>query len=383
MTTVKTVSPAFLSKKSTDSNAVYGRQIAFAAAFLLPMTKLLEAPSILAKYAKGDLLFPALLHFLLQGIILGGVLFAVSRSETPLFERMKNVIGKWSYVFYALFAAYYLLSAILPILDFEKFVYAAFFDTESTVFAFAFFFLVSAFICIKGIKSVGRSADLCLFLFLLPFLALMIMSVWEVDFTHLLPLFGTELGDSFNAFSFTIPHFSDVVLLLPLLGNYKYKKGDSPKILVGYSFGALFTLFFLAVFFGTYSSISPRVHYAFSKISQYFPALNVIGRVDLIFVYLLSIVLIFVTCLPLLYTTEYLTTLFKTQKKLLFSVALNATMFLFTLFFNKYYNSIYGFFNAYLPMVFIFIADMVPLFFLFLPKNPKTNKEAAREKRTR
>lgn len=383
MSTAKTASPAFLSKKATDSNTVYGRQIAFTAAFLLPATKLLEAPSILAKYAAGDLLLPALLHFLLQGLLLGGVLFAVSRSEIPLFERMKNAIGKWSYVFYALFAAYYLMSAVLPILDFEKFVYAVFFDTESSVFAFAFFFLLSAFICMKGLKSVGRSADLCVFLFLLPFLALLLMSLWEVDFTRLLPLFGTEFSDSFDAFKLTIPHFSDVVLLLPLLGNYKYKKGDSPKIIIGYSFGAFFTLFFLAVFFGTYSSIAPRVHYAFSKIAQYFPALNVMGRVDLIFVYLLSIVLLFVTCLPLLYTTEYLATLFKTEKKLLFSLALNATMFAFTLFFNKYYNSIYGFFNAYLPLAFILIADMVPLFFLFLPKKRKITKGEAYEKRTR
>ena len=132
----------------------------------------------------------------------------------------------------------------------------------------------------------------------------------------------------------------------------------------------------LAVFFGTYSSISPRVHYAFSNIAQYFPALSVIGRIDLIFVYLLSIVLLFYTCLPLLYTTEYLSVLFKTEQKLLFSTLLNATMFAFTLFFNKYYNSIYNIFTAYLPLVFIFIADMVVLFFIFLPKNPKEKLHA-------
>ena len=364
------------SSNSTQTNAVYGRQIAFTAAFLLPASKLLEVPSLLAKYAAGDLLVPALLHFLLQGLVLWGILFAVSKSQLPLFERLKNALGKWSNIFYALFAVYYVLAAVLPILDFEKFVYAAFFDTEPTVFAFAFFFILSAFICMKGIKSVGRCADLCLFLFLLPFFALMFMSLTETDFTRLLPLFGTKFGDSFQAFQYTIPHFSDVVLLLPLLGNYSYKKGDSVKITLGYSFGAALTLFFLAVFFGTYSSISPRVHYAFSNIAQYFPALSVIGRIDLIFVYLLSIVLLFYTCLPLLYTTEYLSVLFKTEQKLLFSTLLNATMFAFTLFFNKYYNSIYNIFTSYLPLVFIFIADMVVLFFIFLPKNPKEKLHA-------
>lgn len=374
---VKNASFALSENNRANTRAVYGRQIAFVAAFLLPAAKLLEVPSLLARYAAGDLLVPAFLHFLLQGAVLGGLLFAVSRSKTPLFERMKTALGKWSNLFYALYAVYYILAAVLPILDFEKFVYAAFFDTESTVFAFAFFFLLSAFICTKGLKSVGRSADLCLFLFPLPFFALIAMSLSAADFTNLLPLFGTKFPDIFTAFRTSIPHFSDAILLLPLLGNRSHQKGDSPKILIGYAFGAIFTMLFLAVFFGTYSSVSPRIHYAFSDIGQYFPALNVIGRVDLIFVYLLSVVLLFYTCLPLLYTTEYLSEAFRTERKTLLSMLLNGTMFAFTLFFNKYHDRIYAFFTSYMGVAFFIIADMVPLFFLFLPKGRK-NQDGGR-----
>ena len=107
------------------------------------------------------------------------------------------------------------------------------------------------------------------------------------------------------ALSYTTPHFSDVILLLPLFLHYKPKKGDKAKIMTGYGIGAGFTLLFLAVFFGIYSSIAQREHYAFSKIAQYFPALSVLGRVDLIFIYLLSVVLLFYTCLPLQYTTDF------------------------------------------------------------------------------
>ena len=42
-----------LSKSSAKNECIYGRQIAFVAAFLLPASKLLEVPSILAKYAAG------------------------------------------------------------------------------------------------------------------------------------------------------------------------------------------------------------------------------------------------------------------------------------------------------------------------------------------
>ncbi len=379
----KTASRVFFDRRETNEHTVYPRQIAFVAAFLLPTGKLLEVPSLLARYAAGDLLFPATLHFLLQGLVLSGFLFAASRSEMPLFERMRRALGKWSVVFYALYAAYYLLAAVLPILDFEKFVYAAFFDTEPTVFAFAFFFLLSAFICTKGLKSVGRSADLCIFLFLLPFSALLILSLSSTDFTGLLPIFGTKFSDTISAFRASIPHFSDAILLLPLIGNRRQKKGDSPKILIGYAFGAICTLLFLAVFYGTYASIAPRIHYAFSDIAQYFPALNVIGRVDLLFVYLLSVVLLFYTCLPLLYATECLSVLFKTERKTPLSALLNATMFAFTLFFNKHHDGVYSFFNAYLPVAFLIVADLSAFFFIFLPNAQTPQKEKSREKRTR
>lgn len=366
-----------LNFSAQGNHEILSRQIAFTAAFLLPAAKLLEAPSILSKYAKGDLLVPAILHFLLQASIMYALLFASSRSEKTLFERLNEKLGKWAFAFYVPFAVYYIFAAILPLLDLEKFIYAAFFDTAPTVFTFAFFFILSAFICTKGIKGIGRAADLCLFLFVIPFSALIVMSLQTTDFSHLLPLFGTKFGDTMSAFTHTIPHFSDAVLLLPLIGNLKYKKGDTTKILAGYGVGALSTLLFLAVFFGVYASIAPREHYAFSKIAQYFPALRIIGRVDLIFIYLLTIVLLFFTCMYLQFATDFTCHALHIKQKAIFSAVLNFFLFLFVLFCNKYYNGIYAVISGNLPVVFLFIADMVPLFFLLIPKNSKKENDYA------
>ncbi|MBO5736192.1 MAG: hypothetical protein J6S04_00130, partial [Clostridia bacterium] len=153
---------------NTQPNAVCGRQIALAAAFLLPAAKLLEAPSILATYAAGDLLLPAFLHFAVQFAVLCALLFAASKSEKTLFERLNQRLGKGAILFYGLYALYFLFAAVLPLLDVEKFTYAAFFDTSPTVFAFVSFFIFSGFLCAKGLKTLGRAADLCLFLFLIP-----------------------------------------------------------------------------------------------------------------------------------------------------------------------------------------------------------------------
>ena len=332
------------------NNRILGRQIAFAAAFLLPAAKFLEAPSILAKYAEGDLLLPAILHFILQAGILFAILSVAARSEKTLFERLNEWLGKGAIVFYLLFSIYYIFAALLPLLDLEKFIYAAFFDTAPTVFTFTFF--------------------------ILPFLALLSMSLQTTDFSHILPLFGTKFGHTMSAFTHTTPHFSDAVLLLPLIGNLRYKKGDTTKIMIGYGAGALSTLIFLAVFFGIYSSIAPREHYAFSKIAQYFPALRTVGRVDLVFIYLLTVVLFFFTCMPLQFTTEFTCQALHIQQKAMFAGVFNFLLFLFVFFCNKYYNAFYALISGNLPFVFWIIADAIPLFLLLMP-TPKKEKNHA------
>lgn len=359
-----------------NNDRVNGRQVALAAAFLLPAARLLEAPSILSKYAKGDLLLPALLHFLLQGGLLSILLFFISRSEKSLFERIEQRLGKWSAVFYVTLSVSYLFAAVLPLFDLEKFTYAVFFDTAPTSFSFLFFFIFSAFMCTKGIKALGRAADLCLFLYLIPFLLLLFMGFFAADFSSLLPLFGTSLGDTMSAMKHTTPHFLDALLLLPLLGNLQYKKGDTVKILIGYGGGAVGSLLFFATFFSIFSSIAPKEHYAFSKIAQYFPALDTVGRFDLLFIYMLSVVLLFFTAMPLHFTVDLTCRAIGTQRKAVFSAILNTALLLFVLFCNKYYNTVYSLISGTLSFVFWVVAVLAVGFCCFISIQDK--KEGGR-----
>lgn len=361
---------------TSQNDGVHARQIAFFSAFILPTYKLLEAPSLLARYAKGDLLLPALFHFLLQTGLLLLLLYASSRSEKTLLSRMEERLGKWSIAVYIVYALFFLFYAVLPLLDLEKFVYAIFYDTSPTLFSFAFFFILCGFVCTKGIKCMGRIADLSLFLFLLPFLLLLLMSLVEADASNLLPFFERPLSDTGKAFTYTTPHFSDVVLILPLLGNLRYQKGDGKKITLGYATGSLLTLLFLGVFYAVYSTVAPREHYAFAKIAQYFPALTIVGRVDLILVYALCIVLFFYTLSPLLFSAYCIAKPLKTHRKTLIAFCIALGAFLFVLFCNKYYNRIYELIAGKLFALFYLIADLLPLSLLFLSKRKEQKNNA-------
>lgn len=365
--------------KAPENDSVLGRQIALFAACVLPIYKMLEAPSLLARFSGGDLLLPALLHYLAQAGVLIGLLYTASKSDKPLFVRLEERLGKGMLVFYALYICFFLFAAVLPLLDLEKFVYAIFYDTSPTAFAFTFFFFFSAFVCSRGIKALGRFGDLSVFLFLFPFIILLVMSVAEADASNLLPFFEREFGHTMYAMKYTSPHFIDVALLLPLIGNLRYQKNDGKKIVGGYAVGCVCTLLFLGVFYGLFSSIAPRVHYAFAQIAQYFPALTVIGRIDLMFVYLLCIVLFVYVATPLHYAVDLFSRTVGTKRRTLFALVLNLIAFLFTLFFNRFYNDVYSFYARVAFVVCSLFSNLLPsclsLFFLWKRKEKKIKEE--------
>ncbi|MBQ8658177.1 MAG: GerAB/ArcD/ProY family transporter [Clostridia bacterium] len=355
------------------------RQLCFFAAFFLPVSKLLEAPSLLARYAAGDLLVPALMQYLLQTLALALLLFVLSRLDKPLLQAIADRFGQWTAkIICFLYAAYFLFSALLPLLDLEKFVYAAFYDTAPTSFTFAPFFLLSAYFCVKGLKALARSADLSLFLFLFPFIALMAMSVGQTDFTAVLPVFGEPFKGVLKGFSATAPHFADVALFLPLFCGYRYKKGDGKKIVASYWAGAAFVLFFLVVFLGLFTTLAPREHYAFIKVAQYFPALGTVGRLDLLFSYFLTVILFFYGCLPVLYTVEFFSAGINSDKRVLPSAVLNLALLVFVFYFNQRYNAVYKIFENAYPVFWAF-SVVIPILSLFLLlKKPKMKKDGGR-----
>lgn len=359
----------------TDSTSLNGRQIAFFAAFILPVYKLLETPSLLSSFTQSDLLLPAILHYFLQSAILITLLYAASLSEQSLFERLHNRLGKGVLFLYIPCVFFSLFIAVLPLLDLEKFTYAAFYDTSPTVFSFAAFFIFSAYFCMQGTKTLGRLGDFSLFLFLIPFISLLFMSLGEADAANLLPVFEKTFGHTMYAFKYTLPHFTDLFLLFPLIASLRYQKGDGKKIAAGYGGGCACVLLFLAVFYGVFSTLAPKTHYAFSKIAQYYPALTVIGRIDLLFVYLLSAILFFYTALPTFYAVDFSKRAFPKLPAFLISGTLNLLAFFFTLFCNKYYNAFYAVFCERLPFVFLAINYVFPLLVLFLAVKLPRKKE--------
>ena len=140
---------------------------------------------------------------------------------------------------------------------------------------------------------------------------------------------------------------------------------------------------FLAVFFGVYGGLAPREHYAFSKIAQYFSALKTVGRIDLLLVYLLTLIFLLATILPILLSSYCLREVFGEKFKFAISILLNGGLFAFVLYCNQYYNLLYDFFTSTLWWIFPACSVGLPLLSLALLIGEKGQKPNSKNLKNR
>lgn len=199
----------------------------------------------------------------------------------------------------------------------------------------------------------------------------------EADFSNIMPIHGTPFRSTAKGFTISLSSFSDTALFLPLLGSYRYKKGDGKKVMFSYGLGALFVLFFLAVFYGIFSSVALRQEFAFVKTAQYFQALAVIGHFDLILTYLMTVVLLFYYSFILQSSVLCFSQAIGAEKRVWISAALNAALFLFAILCNRYYKRLFGFITGRLFWIFPIFAYVVPLLCLCLKRGDKKQTPSA------
>ena len=114
------------------------RQICFLFAAVMPVTKMIIYPATVSYYAKNDLLLSAALNLLLMGAVLALVVFLSYRTDMTFFDLLQNTFGRVAArVIYGIFALFFALSALLPLMEQKGFVTQIFYENIPSVIAFA------------------------------------------------------------------------------------------------------------------------------------------------------------------------------------------------------------------------------------------------------
>lgn len=341
------------------------RQLCLIAGGLFPLTKLILLPSSLAYYAGKDLFLPALILLLLEGGVLFSVLQLSSKTDKTFFELLSDTFGRLTArIVFGVYGAYFLFSALLPVYEQTLLLRTAFYDTIPSPLFFAAFYIVCIYLCLKPFKSFGRCADFLVPVSSVALLLLLALSVSDAKFSSLLPLFQTSAKTIALTAARSVPRFLDCAFPLFFLGHFRHEKNTTLKVMLSFLAGALFLLLFLCTFYAVYGVIAPARSSAISKIGRYFPGVDVIGRIDLLLIYLLSGSYLLYLMLPFRLSVHCLKTCFQTKDEydVFYAVGINLIAFVLYFFLNytvvHFEQFVSGF---YLLPIFVLFSYFIPV----------------------
>lgn len=346
------------------------RQLYFFLACIMPAGKLVILPSLLAQQAKNDLLLPALIGYLVQAGVVFCVLLAAKKGES-LFSLLRNTFGKIAAIaVMSVLSLFFFYAALLPLLEQRLFVQSTFYDTLPSLAAFAPYFVFSVYLCAKPLGSQGRVWDILGPIAIAGLAGILVLSVGETDLGALLPLGGGGMG-TFKALPVLSGWLFDGAVLLMLLGRIDYKKGTAWKGTLWYLAGALGVLLFLAVFYGVFGDVAVNQPFAIAKTSKYFSGITVLGRIDYIFIYALSLVMAFWCAMPLQAGIDCFLQPFGRERHLatILSVAVNAVFLALMYFLDNRFGEVLHFVTGAPFWIFVVFCTVLPPLSLLLRRD--------------
>lgn len=337
------------------------RQICFIMLIYTAATKFITYPTQLSFSSGRDLLFSALVNFVLQGVIVWAVSYLASKTDKTFFELIEGTLGNIAArIVYGFFALFFMLCTIMPLFEQKLYVHAIFYDMLPSLLVFVPVFFFTVYAASKGFENIGRCADICLPLFLISMLFILVMSLHELEWSNFLPVmkqpqkvFESSLG---NAYRFVEPSY-----LLMFMGHFKYKKGDAAKITLSYIGGALFVIAVLAAFYGVYGDMAESRQFAISKISLFFPAIDLIGRIDLLALYILEIVMLYALVLNIQLVVHCIEECTGYKKRPVLSLAVNAVFFVLIIVLDNKFSAINTVWSKWMWIAFLIFANLIPL----------------------
>ena len=336
------------------------------------VSRLLLYPTLLSGECGNDLLFPILIDFAVQTVVVWAVSFLCSRTDKTFFKLLEDTFGNIvARIIFGLFTLYFAFGTILPMMEQKLYVGQIFYDTVPSLLVFLPFFIFSIYAGSKQLQNIGRCADISLPIFIGALAIMIFMALSELDLTYLLPVLKTPankiLGGAFSSFF----RFIEPSYLLMFMGHFKYKKGDAAKITLSYAGGGLIVILFAAIFYSIYGVISPSRDFAISKIAIFFPAIELIGRIDLIALYFLEIAMLFALVINIQFSVYCLKKCTGVQMGGLWSLVVNAVLIVLVIILDNSFSGLLNFYSKWAWIVTAVFATLLPLLAWTLKKGER------------
>ena len=354
------------------------RQICFFYIALMPVVKFFTAPSLICGFSHEDLWISASLNCLADLITISAIYFLLKDENCDFFTLLERRCGKiFAKSILALYFAFFLLKTVMPLSEEKNYVELTLYITAPNLTTFIPVLIAVFFLCVQRLRVIGRIADGVFIIAVIGYVLTFALSVSDTDPAAVLPVGATGAKSIFLGAYSSSAWFSDGAYFLFFIGEYSKSKRDGLKIILSAAIASIIVVAFTIVFYGTFTSIAQRQHFALTELSKYTTAINNMERFDYIPIFAILFVSVFSLALPFYFATELLTRLLPVKRFIaaLFTCAIPAAMLLF---FDDYFNSIENFIVTYASGYFIFFGCVFPIaaaiFIKLLKKKEQQNE---------
>lgn len=346
----------------TKTYPLKSRQICFFLIAFLPITKIFSLPSLIAKHSNEDLWISCIINLALDFITLIPIIFACKKAKMGFFELLEDMFGKLlSKGILFLYLVYFMLKAILPLNEQKDYVDYTLYTLRPSIAYFLPFFIVAFYMCFKRLKLLGRLSDILCLISLNGMVTLFFLSITNADFSAILPVGANGLSNIAKASFYSTNWFGDSVFIMFFIGEFKFEKGSTLKIILSFLLSALLTVMFMIIFYCIFTSIAFRQRFALTEISKYTTVINNLGRFDYIGIIMVLFSNLFALCLPMFFASKILDYIFRFKKLWIAPSISVGVQLLIMLVFNEYFASIQTFLTSYVSIYFILLSNVLPI----------------------
>lgn len=174
----------------------------------------------------------------------------------------------------ALFFIFFILKTILNIYECENFIKETIYEDFNEWIFLPVFLLFIIYVANKDFNVLGRSSELVVYLAYAAMIISLMLSIIDIDISNILPIMPNGILPLFKCSAKSSFWFGDYLIFLLLMGNIKYEKGSSRKIIGGYVITISFIVLYFITFNCLFNNTTPIRNTAISDVSHYIPHLN-------------------------------------------------------------------------------------------------------------
>lgn len=252
-------------------------------------------PALTCDYAGNSAYIVALIGLIIDFLSTLVIILLIRKiPDISFFDLLKNTLSKpFAIIVYSILFIYFLIKLLIAMLELHDYYIVTLFENLNPIFFVVTLMLFLVFMFSTGFRTIGRVIEILFWPLTIGIMFTLLYPMGEVEIVNLLPIFQDGIYPIFNGLFKTSFAYGDFMILFMMMGNIKYSKKATKKMLLYFATMLNFIFNFYLLFVGTFGDTAVNQSLALSELPLHNPYPTTIGRLEWLTIIMWTSILIF------------------------------------------------------------------------------------------